>query len=81
VHAQRKGEGVGRRAHDLLLDVVEAWPEIDLVRAAIVETNAEQAAPFWAALGYTPEGTPRPFEQGSVRTTVRVWTRPVRRRS
>ncbi len=79
MHSGRKGQGVGRRAHDLLLDWIEEWPEVTRLRAAIVQTNAEHAAPFWEALGYRTVGPPRPYEQGSVRTTVRLWTRPLTR--
>ncbi len=42
-----------------------------------VETNAAGAAPFWAALGYQPTGRVVPFQDGTVETTVAVWTRPV----
>jgi GNAT superfamily N-acetyltransferase len=77
VHAQYQGQGVGRGAHDLLLRWIKEWPKATQLRAAIVETNAKHAAPFWEALGYTPTGPPRPYEQGAVRTTVRVRTRPV----
>jgi RimJ/RimL family protein N-acetyltransferase len=77
VHARDQGQGIGRAAHDLLLRWIKQWPEATQLRAAIVETNAEHAAPFWQALGYTPAGRPRPYEQGAVRTTVRPWTRPV----
>ncbi|GAA1919214.1 GNAT family N-acetyltransferase [Nocardioides marmoribigeumensis] len=77
VHPQHQGQGIGRRAHDLLLDWIHGWPEVTQLRAAIVETNAEHAAPFWQALGYTAFGPPKPYEQGAVSTTVRLWTRPV----
>ena len=45
--------------------------------AVHVETNAAGAAPFWAALGYQPTGRVVPFQDGTVETTVAVWTRPV----
>ena len=51
VHSGCKGQGVGRRAHDRL-DWIEEWPGIPRLRAAIVQTNAEPAAPFREALGY-----------------------------
>lgn len=78
VRAGSKGQGVGRHAHALLLDWLARWPEVTRLRAAIVETNAAEAEPFWAALGYTPSGPPRPYRQGAVSTTVTIWTRPLR---
>jgi len=81
VHAGRRRQGVARRAHDLLLDLlldpVAGWPEVRTLRAAIVATNAAEAEPFWAAVGYRPSGPPTPYRAGSVDTEVAVWTRPV----
>ncbi len=77
VHADRKRLGIGRRTHDLLLDLVGAWPEITVLRAAIVATNAASAAPFWASLGYQPTEPPRPYRAGEVTTHVTAWTLPL----
>ncbi len=74
VRAASHGQGVGRRVHEQVLATVRDWPEVTTVRAAIVETNAEAAAPFWAAMGYRPTGPARPFRNGLVETTVLVWT-------
>lgn len=77
VHPSRKRQGVGRRAHDLLLDRVADWSEITTLRAAIVGTNTAEAEPFWAALGYQPTGTPKPYQAGAITTDVTAWTRSV----
>ncbi|MFC4787143.1 GNAT family N-acetyltransferase [Nocardioides sp. MAHUQ-72] len=77
VRAASHGRGVGRRVHEQLLAEVGRWPEVDTLRAAIVETNAEVAEPFWQAMGYRPTGPPRPYRNGTVDTTLRIWTRPV----
>lgn len=78
VHAGRQHQGIGRRAHDLLLGWIAAtWPEIRTLRAAIVATNAEAADPFWTALGYRPTEAPKPYSAGATATTVTAWTRPV----
>jgi GNAT superfamily N-acetyltransferase len=79
VHADRKREGLGRRAHDLLLNRVARWPQITTLRAAIVATNVEHAEPFWSALGYRPAEAPRPYRAGNQPTHVTAWTRPVNR--
>jgi GNAT superfamily N-acetyltransferase len=77
VHAGRRRQGVARRTHDLLLDLVAGWPDVRTLRAAIVATNAAEAEPFWAAVGYRPSGPPTPYRAGPVDTEVTVWTRPV----
>lgn len=77
VHADRRGRGLGRVIHDRALAEVRRWPGIETLRAAIVETNAEHADPFWRALGYRPSGEPKPYSYDKLDTTVRIWTRPV----
>ena len=79
VHARCQGTGVGRRAHELLLDLVGTWPGITQLRAAIVATNAAAADPFWTAMGYRPAGPPAPYRAGDTATQVTVWTRSVPR--
>jgi GNAT superfamily N-acetyltransferase len=82
VHPSRKRQGVGRRAHDLMLARVAEWAEVTTLRAAIVGTNAAEAEPFWAALGYQPTGTPGPYQAGATTTTdVTAWTRPTHDRN
>jgi len=78
VHPSRQRQGVGRRAHDLLLDWLAAgWPEVRTLRAAIVATNADSAGPFWVALGYRPAEAPKPYQAGTTATTVSAWSRPI----
>lgn len=76
VHADKKGAGIGRTVHALLLDRLPSWPEITQLRAAIVETNAAHAEPFWSAMGYARAGAPKPYRTGDLDTTVTIWTRP-----
>lgn len=75
VHLDRKRQGVGRRAHELLLGWIGGWPEITTLRAAIVATNSDHAEPFWMAQGYRPSGAPKPYRAGDTITEVSVWTR------
>ncbi|WP_425575009.1 GNAT family N-acetyltransferase [Nocardioides panacisoli] len=77
VHPSRQRQGVGRRAHDLLLAELAGWSEVTTLRAAIVGTNAAEAEPFWTALGYRPAEPPRPYRAGSTDTHVTAWTRPI----
>jgi GNAT superfamily N-acetyltransferase len=78
VHADLHGRGLGRIVHENLLKwVTTHWPETITIRAVIVETNADQAAPFWQALGYQPSGDPLPYRDGSLHTTAQAWALPV----
>lgn len=76
VHGEHEGKGIGRALHDHVLSVVPEWG-VDTLRLGIVETNAAGAEPFWSKLGYRPTGRVVPFTEGTVRTTVAVWTRPL----
>lgn len=78
VHGEHQGRGLGRAVHDRVLAEVRRWPGIATLRAAIVETNAEHAEPFWRAMGYRPSGGPKPYTYDKLHTTVRIWTRPTR---
>lgn len=76
VRGDRQGEGVGRRAHALLLS--RLWPEITTLRIAIVATNAAVAEPFWRSLGYVPSGPPQPYRYNNLASTTQIFTREVR---
>jgi GNAT superfamily N-acetyltransferase len=75
VRGDRQGEGLGRRAHSLLLDVVAGWPEVRTLRLAIVSTNASVAEPFWRSLGYAPAEAPKPYRYNNLAATSQIWTR------
>jgi len=77
VHREHKRRGLGRRVHDALLAWVAQDPSTTVLRAAIVETNADHAAPFWRAMGYSPQGESRPYPVGTSTSSVTIWTRPV----
>lgn len=77
VHGEHEGEGIGRALHEHVLSAVRGWEGVDTLRLGIVETNAAGAGPFWSKLGYRPTGRVVPFTEGTVRTTVAVWTRPL----
>lgn len=77
VHGDHQGHGLGRVIHGRLVEEVRRWPRITVLRAAIVETNAAQAEPFWRAMGYQPEGEAKPYTYDELQTTVRIWVLPV----
>lgn len=76
VHASHQGRGLGRVVHDLALEwVIRNWHETQVMHAVTVATNAAQAAPFWRAMGYQPQGAPVPYAGAQVQTTAQVWAR------
>ena len=78
VHGAVAGQGYGRRTHDLVVEaILERAPQAQTLRLAIVDTNAEQAEPFWKALGYRPTGESKPYRYDKLISTARLWERPV----
>lgn len=69
-----QGRGVGRAAYRLVEQyVVEQWPEVRRLRLAVVDSNAEVAAPFWSRLGFEPTGEAKAYESGTVASTARLY--------
>lgn len=81
VREDRAGQGLGRRLHEGVLAHVARDASLTTLRAGIVGTNAEHAAPFWERLGYRPTGEERPYESGTVRSATAIWTRRLLRAS
>ncbi len=76
VHGTVAGRGYGRRTHDLVVGAIrEEAPHVQTLRLAIVDTNAEQAEPFWKALGYQPTGEAKPYRYDQLTSTSRLWER------
>ena len=73
----RHGEGLGRKMHDAVVDLVGSHANIRTLRLSIVDTDADLAEPFWVRLGYWPSGEAVPYSSGSVEPTARIWLRPV----
>lgn len=73
----RRGEGLGRRMHDAVIDLAGWTPGIRSLRLSVVDTNADLAVPFWTKLGYELSGEAMPYASGSVESTARIWVRPV----
>ncbi len=54
-----------------------AWPEVERVRLAVVDTNEVPAARFWAAVGFRPTGEYRPYRYDKLASTTRFWEKPL----
>lgn len=64
-----QGRGIGRAAYRLVERYVTgSWPEVRRLRLAVVDTNAELAAPFWGRLGFEATGEAKAYENGVVRS-------------
>jgi len=73
-----RGRGVGRLAFDAIAAQVREWPEVNQLRAVVVESNAI-ARPFWERLGFCANGQTRPHEAGRVKSTAVVLMKPLAR--
>jgi GNAT superfamily N-acetyltransferase len=73
-----QGRGLRRQAFSCVQDEVERWPQIETLRLAVVDTN-DPAKGYWEAMGFTATGETKPYRHASVRSTVRLFERPVRK--
>jgi ribosomal protein S18 acetylase RimI-like enzyme len=74
VHGGQQGKGVGRAAYELAEQyVAESWPEVRVLRLAVVDTNAEQAAGFWGRLGFEATGEVKPYRYDKVESVARLY--------
>jgi ribosomal protein S18 acetylase RimI-like enzyme len=74
VHGDRRGRGVGGTAYGLVERYVAAeWPEVRRLRLAVVDTNAEAAAPFWIRQGFERTGQVKPYRYDKLRSSTRLY--------
>jgi len=62
---QYQRQGLGRRAYELLEQIVRAWGTCEKVRIGVVGTN-EDVIPFWSRQGFQPTGEVRPYHYGRI---------------
>ncbi|MFJ3383384.1 MULTISPECIES: GNAT family N-acetyltransferase [unclassified Curtobacterium] len=79
VHGSRRGDGLGRRLHDAVIDRVRQETGASRTRLGIVDSNADVAEPFWTALGYERTGEIKPYRYDKLRSTVSMWARSTER--
>lgn len=74
VHGGHQGKGVGRTAYELVEQYVgEQWPEIRIMRLAVVDTNAEQATRFWVRQGFAATGEVKPYRYDKLESVARLY--------
>lgn len=73
-----QGRGLGRAAYEAVEAEIRGWPEIDRVRVAVVETNAD-TLPFWSRMGFTETGKTRPYAYDKLRSRSIILTTSLHR--
>lgn len=81
VSGGHRGQGLAHRLHDAVVRRAASWPGVVSLRLSIVDTNRQTAEPLWKHLGYRPTWESVPFHDGIVRSTARIWVRPIDRKS
>ena len=74
VAEQFHGQGIGRRAFELVEIFIRSWGTCNRVRIGVVETN-RRTLPFWQSLGFQPTGEIKPYRYASVSSRVVVLER------
>ncbi|WP_246486889.1 GNAT family N-acetyltransferase [Kribbella qitaiheensis] len=74
VHGGRQGKRIGHAAYELVEKYVAGnWREIRVLRLAVVDTNAERAAGFWARQGFEATGEAKPYRYDKVESVARLY--------
>jgi RimJ/RimL family protein N-acetyltransferase len=73
VHGRHQRQGLGAASYGLTEQyVANAWPEIEKLRLAVVDTNAE-AARFWMVMGFEPTGEAKPYRYDKLESVARLY--------
>ncbi|MEU4192914.1 GNAT family N-acetyltransferase [Kribbella sp. NPDC026611] len=78
VRWNHQGLGHGRATYRLVEQHVAAWPEIEKLRLAVVDTNAHIATKFWLRQGFAATGEERAYRYDKLETTARLYEKPLR---
>jgi GNAT superfamily N-acetyltransferase len=76
VSESSQGQGVGRRAYELLETFVRCWGTCQRIRLGVVRTN-DGVLPFWTGRGFRPTGEVRPYRCGSVVSETILLEKPL----
>jgi GNAT superfamily N-acetyltransferase len=74
-----RGKGIGRIAFNAIEAQARAGPEIERLRAVVIEPENAVARPFWEKMGFRATGQTRPHEAGTVRSTAIVLVKALHR--
>lgn len=69
-----QGQGAGRLGYEAIEARVRQWPQIKVMRAAVVATNAG-VLPFWHRMGFRQTGEVKPYRYDKVVSEVMILTK------
>jgi ribosomal protein S18 acetylase RimI-like enzyme len=70
----RQGKGIGRAAYHLVEERIVDRGSCSEIVLGVVRTN-DQALAFWSKVGFAPNGTVKPFSNGSVSSELILLTK------
>jgi ribosomal protein S18 acetylase RimI-like enzyme len=74
VHGDHQGRGIGAATYGAVEQYVEReWAEVRTLRLAVLDTNKEQAAGFWARQGFEWTGEEKPYTYDKLETSARLY--------
>lgn len=73
----RQARGLGAQAYSEVEKLCLSWPEIEIARIGVVQTNAA-VLPFWQKAGFVDTGIRRPFVYGSIQSETIVLEKKIR---
>jgi ribosomal protein S18 acetylase RimI-like enzyme len=74
VHGKHQRRGYGAAAYGLVEQYVAGtWPEVEKLRLAVVDTNADTATGFWIAMGFRQTGEAKPYRYDKLETVARLY--------
>jgi ribosomal protein S18 acetylase RimI-like enzyme len=74
VHGKHQRRGLGAAAYGLVEQYVAGtWPEVEKLRLAVVDTNADTAAKFWVAMGFRQTGEAKPYRYDKLESVARLY--------
>jgi GNAT superfamily N-acetyltransferase len=71
------GHGIGRSAYHSVEAKVRRWPEIDMLRIAVVRSIAA-VLPFWRRMGFVETGEVQPYVYDEIVSESIILTKPLR---
>ena len=82
VHAKHQGLGHGSTTYSLVERyVATTWPEIRILRLAVVDSNAQVATGFWLRQGFEATGEERPYRYDKLESIARLYEKPLSEQS
>jgi ribosomal protein S18 acetylase RimI-like enzyme len=74
VHGKHQRCGRGAAAYGLVEQYVAGtWPEVEKLRLAVVDTNADTAVKFWVAMGFRQTGEAKPYRYDKLESVARLY--------